>query len=257
MAKFIFISVIFFLFDFSLKAQKKNSIGISYGVNSGLLKDLNFSPLHYRETGHLFSFHYMRNNPKRRNIYEVDIDFSSGKTKTEVSTFFTPNYIYGKISASYYRKINTSKSNKWSFYAGAGYATNLFFVDWDDYEAFSYVSIHGLNLNFKTHYAINQRNHVYSTISIPFFQLLARPPYNGRDEFIIENENSPAKIFFNGKLTTFNKYYGFSWSTKYIFNVCKLIDLTINYNLNLQKVAYVNKLTHLQNQVQAGLNFDF
>ncbi len=86
---------------------------------------------------------------------------------------------------------------------------------------------------------------------------MARPPYNGRDEFIIENENSPAKIFFNGKIATFNQYYGFSWKTQYIFTVNKLIDLSANYNLNLQKVTGVNKLTHLQNQLQAGLNIKF
>lgn len=257
MAKLKYIIPIFLLFTFSLKAQKKHTIGLSYGVNSGLLKDLNYSPLHYKESGHLFSFQYLRHNPKRKNIFEIGIDFSSGKTKTDVSTFLTANYIYGKLNASYYRKINASKNNKWNFYAGAGYATNLFYVEWDDNEAFSYVATHGLVLNFKTNYSINKRNQVYSTISIPFLQLLARPPYNGRDEFIIENENSPAKIFFNGTLTSFNKYYGFSWTTKYIFNVSKLIDLSVNYNLNLQKVTGVNKLTHLQNQVQAGINIKF
>jgi hypothetical protein len=257
MAKFKYIIPIFFLLSFSIKAQKKNNIGLSYGVNSGLLKDLNFSPLHYNENGHLFSLQYLRHNPIRKNIFEVGIDFSSGKTKTDVSPFLTANYIYGKISASYYRKINASKNNKCNFYAGAGYATNLFYVEWDDNEAFSYLATHGLTLNCIANYSINKHGQIYSTISIPFLQLLARPPYNGRDDFIIENASSPAKIFLTGKLATFNKYYGFSWSTKYIFNVSKLINLSVNYNLNLQKVTGVNKLTHLQNQVQAGLNLNF
>jgi hypothetical protein len=253
--KYIF--SLFLLFSAALKAQQKSSIGLSYGVNSGLLKDLNFSPLHYKETGHLFSLKYLRNNPKSKNIFEVDVDFSSGKTKTDASTFLTSNFIYGKINTSYYRKINASKNNQRNFYAGAGYATNLFYVEWDDNEAFSYVATHGLTLNLKTNYAINQRNQVYSSISIPFLQLLARPPYNGRDEFIIENQNNPAKIFFHGKLATFNQYYGFSWATQYNFSVSKRIDLSLNYNLNLQKVTGGNKLIHLQNQLQAGLNFKF
>ncbi len=257
MTKINYILPIFFLFSFSLKAQKKNTIGLSYGVNSGLLKDLNFSPLHYKESGHLLSLQYLRHNPKRKNIFEIGIDFSSGKTKTDVSNLLTANYIYGKINASYYRKINASKNSKWKFYAGAGYATNLFYVEWDDNEAFSYVATHGLTFNFKANYLINKRNQVYSTISIPFLQLLARPPYNGRNEFIIENENSPAKIFFNGKIATFNQYYGFSWTTKYNYSINKLIDLSANYNLNLQKVTGVNKITHLQNQLQAGLNIKF
>ena len=257
MVELKFILPLLLLFSLSLKAQKKNAIGLSYGVNSGLLKDLNFSALHYKESGHLFSLQYLRHNPIRKNIFEVGIDFSSGKTKTDVSPFLTANYIYGKINVSYYLKFVASKSEKWNFYAGAGYVTNFFSVEWNDYEAFSYFAAHGLTLNCKANYIINKRNQFYSTISIPFFELLARPPYNGRDEFIIENENSPAKIFFHGKLATFNQYFGFSWTTKYIFSVNKLIDLSANYNLNLQKVSGVNKLTHLQNQLQAGLNFKF
>lgn len=257
MVKFIYIIAIFFLLTFSLKAQKSNSIGLSYGLNSALLKDLNFSPLHYKESGHLFSLQYLRHNPIRKDIFEVGIDFSMGKTKTDVSSLLTANYIYGKINASYFRKFNTSQNNKWNFYIGAGYITNLFSVEWNDYEAFSYLATHGLTLNCKVNYVINKRNQVYSTFSIPFLQLLARPPYNGRNEFIIENENSPAKIFFHGKLATFNQYYGFSWTTNYIFSVNQLIDLSVNYNLNLQKVSGINKLTHLQNQLQAGLNVKF
>ncbi|HRK80451.1 MAG TPA: hypothetical protein PLZ12_03355 [Saprospiraceae bacterium] len=257
MVKLKFILPILLLFSLSLKAQKKNTIALSYGVNSGLLKDLNFSPLHYKESGHLFSVQYLRHNPRRKNIFEVAVDFSSGKIKTDASTFLTSNFIYGKINASYYRKIKTSESNKYNFYAGAGYTTNLLYFEWDDNEAFSYWATHGLVLNFKANYLINKRNQIFSTISIPFLQLLARPPYNGRNEFIIENQNSPAKIFFNGKLATFNKCYGFSWITKYNFNVNKFIDLSVNYNLNLQKVTGANKLIHLQNQVQTGLNFKF
>ena len=257
MVKFKFILPILLLFSLTLKAQKKNTIGLSYGVNSGVLKDLNFSPLHYKESGHLLSLQYLRHNPKRKNRFEIGIDFSSRKTKTDVSNLFTANYIYGKINASYCRKINVSKSRKWNFYAGAGYATNLFYVEWDDNEAFSYVATHGLTFNCKANYLINKRNQIYSTITIPFLQLLARPPYNGRDEFIIENENSPVKIFFDRKFATFNQYYGFSWTTKYIFNVSKLIDLSVNYNLNLQNVTGVNKLTHMQNQLQTGLNIKF
>jgi hypothetical protein len=253
--KYIF--PIFLLFAASLKAQQKSTIGLSYGVNSGLLKDLNFSPLHYQETGRLVSLQYLRNNPNRKNIFEMGIDFSSGKARADVSAFLTSNFIYGKINASYYRKINASKNDQWNFYAGAGYATNLFYVEWDDNEAFSYVATHGLTLNFKTNYAINQRNQVHSSISLPFLQLLARPPYNGRDEFIIENQNNPAKIFFHGKLATFNQYYGFSWATQYHFSMSKHTDLSLNYNLNLQKVTSENRLIHLQNQLQAGLNFKF
>jgi len=256
MAKFTYILSICFLLPLSLQAQKINSIALSYGVNSGLLKDLNFSPLHYNENGRLFSLQYLRHTPVRKNIFEVGIDFNSGKEKPDVSTFLTANYIYGKINASYYRKINTS-NNKWNFYAGAGYATSLFYVEWDDNEAFSYFATHGLTLNCKANYILHGRSQVYSTISIPFLQLLARPPYNGRDEFIIENENSPVKIFFDGKPATFNLYYGFSWSTKYIFSVSKRIDLSVNYNLNLQTITGVNKLTLLQNQFQGGLNIKF
>lgn len=245
------------LFSLSLKAQKKNTIGLSYGLNSSLLKDLNFSPMHYKETGHLFSMQYLRDRPNKKNIFEVSIDFSFGKIKTEASAFFTSNFIYGKINAFYYRNFKTSKTGKFNFCAGAGYTTNVFFFEWNDYEAFSYVATHGLTINFKTKYLINKRNQIVTTISVPFLQLLARPPYNGRNEFIIENQNSPAKIFFNGKFTSFNKYYGFSWITKYNFSVNKLIDLSVNYNLNLQKVTGSNKLIHLQNQVQAGLNFKF
>lgn len=255
MTKIIYLIPVVFLFTLSLKAQEKNTISLSYGVNSGLLNDLNFSPLHYKETGHLFSLQYLRHNPNKRNIIDVAIDFSSGKIKNHTSTFLTSNYIFGKINASYSRKIKTSNSDKYNFYAGSGYATNLLYFEWNDNEAFSYVATHGLVLNFIADYSLNNLNQVYSTFSIPFLQLLARPPYNGRDEFIIENENSPAKILFNGKLATFNKYYGFSWSTKYIFHVSKHIDLSLNYSLNLQKVTGVNQLTHLQNHLQTGLNF--
>ena len=257
MAKYTCIISILFLFVIELKAQNENTIGLSFGVNNGLLKDLNFSRLHYKESGHLFSLQFLRYSIKRKDIIEIGMDFCSGKIKTDVSTFLTANSIYGKIRASYYLHIRAFKSNKWNIYAGAGYATNLLYFEWDDNEAFSYLATHGLTLNFKVNYIINKRNQIISTISVPFLQVLARPPYNGRNEFIIENENSPAKIFLDGKLVTFNHYYGFSWTTKYIFNVSKLIDLSVNYNLNHQKTTGVNKLIHLQHQVQAGININF
>ncbi len=251
--QFIFLVLVFC----PLMAQKKNTVNLGYGLNSGLLKDHNFSLLHYREFSSIYALKYSRHNPKNKNVYETEINFSSGKVKNSISELLTSNFIYAKIGTSYLREIKISKNEKWKYLVGAGYKTNLFYFQWDDNEAFSFVASHGFTLNFKTQFQINERNNINSTLEIPFMQILARPPYNGRDEFIIENENSPAKIFFHGKLVTFNKYYGFCLNTNYNFNITKCLDFALNYNLNYQKVTGINKLIHLQNQLNIGLNFNF
>ena len=233
----------------------KNQIGIRLGYNTAFLKDALFSSLNYSEAGVLVGTSYIRQNPSGKSIFETNIDVSTGKLNTKSAIYFTGSYIYANIRLAYLRKLYEHKNT--SYYLGGQYQTQIQYFDWKSQSAFSFMTTNGLSLNGLVNYSFNSKHSIQSGLSIPVFQVLARPPYNGIDEFISANQDNPLKLILTGKPTSITKYFALKWHTSYVINMSRRFDFRIAYALQYQNVVDINKFIELQNQFTTGLNFKF
>jgi hypothetical protein len=267
--KFIFlVSILFFLpltdvvaqTDSVTKNQKitRNSLQFNIGINSGFLSDKNFSPLQYSEFGGLYSLQYERATKNLKNYFDTEVDFSSGKIKTPVSSFFTAKYISANLSITYWRKLKKSKYPKIDVFIGAQANVNVNYFNWNDLDAFSFLFTYSINAATKIQYQFRPKQQIVFGISIPVLLYLVRPPYNGFDDELQDNFNNHIfKAFINGETASFNKYFSFSWKTKYVYNLSKRLDVVARNMLTYQFVAGVNKMHHFQNQIVFGINLKF
>jgi len=267
MKKSVIIFMIFIVYSNSVFSQEgelkpikkqlhKNQIGFQIGYNQGYLKDLNFSALNYKENGLLYSLNYIHQKPNGKGIFNVDMDFSLGKLKTRASKDFTSAITMANLELSYVRKL-TNKDSKYSFYLGGQYNSYLQILDWNDYESFSFLATHGIGLKGLLSYNLNSKHKFTTSLFIPVFQDLVRPPYNGIDETIIEDQDNTVKLIFAGKPSSFNTYFAFDWKLNYFYAISNRFDLTATYLVRYQNVSEINKVKHLQNQFTIGLNFKF
>ena len=242
--------------DSNLSKVLNNKIGIQIGNNFGYLKDLNFSVLNYNESGLLYSLDYINQKPNGKGIFNADIDFSLGKLKSKASEYFTSDITLANLEVSYIRLL-AKKENQLIFFLGGQYNSYLQILDWNDFESFSFLATHGIGVKGLLQCNLNSKHTFKTSLFIPVFQNLVRPPYNAIDETIIENQDNTLKLIFSGKLSSFNTYFSFDWKLNYVFEVAKRFDLTATYLVRYQKVSEINTVKHLQNQITFGANFKF
>lgn len=236
---------------------RKNQIGVFGGYNQGFLKDQIFSNLNYTENGYLIGLHHRHNKPNGKNLIETNLTFSSGKLKTNYSDFFTSSYIWANINLAYLRKLTTLKNKNINIYLGAKYKTQIQYLDWNNQTSFSFLATHGLSLQTVIFYDIKPKHSIETALSIPIFQVLVRPPYNGIDNFITTNQDKTVKLIFTGKPTTINKYFAINWTANYHYDINKRFELKLGYTFNYERVFDTHKFIQLQNQITTGFNFKF
>lgn len=232
----------------------KNSIGLQLGYNAGYLKDVNFSALNYKEGGLLYSLKFEHHPPNEKEIIDAEFNFCLGTLKTKASDNLTSASTMANFEFSYLRKLIQKRA---AIYLGAQYNSYLQILDWQGYESFSFLSTHGIGFKGLLSYPLSSKHKFTSSLFIPVFQNLVRPPYNGIDEKIIENQDNISLIIFDGQPASFNQYFAFDWKLNYLFSLSKKFDLSATYLLRYQKTSEINEITHLQNQLSVGLNFKF
>lgn len=237
-----------------LEKTAKNEIDVNLGYQKNFLKDLNLSPLNQVGGGLATLLKYKRTS---KNIWGATIQFStgniiSGPKEQEFSTL----YINANIELNYLFKIPQEKL-AYQFYVGPVYNTRVLYLDWYDLDAFSFVATHGIGIKGMVSKKINDKHLIQSSLAIPVFQFLSRPPYNGIDEFIIENQDSPAKIIFNGSPSSFNNYFALEFSLDYKYNITPHIDWMINYMLFTHTVKEANHFKSLSNSITTGIAINF
>jgi hypothetical protein len=235
----------------------KDQIGIRGGFNQGFLKDQIFSNLNYTENGFLVILDYRHLKPNGNNLIESNVFFSSGKLKTNNIDFFTSSYIMANIKLAYLRKLHSHKNNKFASHLGIKYKTQIQYLDWNNQTSFSFIATHGLSIQTNIFYKIKPKHNIETALSIPVFQVLVRPPYNGIDNFITDNQNNTFKLIFTGKPTSLNKYFAINWETNFKYEISKRFELKLGYTLNYERVFETHKFTQLQNQITTGINFKF
>lgn len=240
----------------SIEKTKLNHIGIAVGYNQGYVNDLNFSALNYHESGLCYSLDYIRQQRNGKGFLIVDADVSLGKLKNRASGFFTSNNTVANLEISYLHKIYL-KNPKCETYLGGQLNTYLQILDWNDYESFSFLATHGIGPKVLVSFKLNPNNRFQASLFLPLFQNLVRPPYNGIDELIIENQDNTIKLITSGQPASFNKYMALDWKLIYSLAITHVFDWNFSYLLRYQNINEVNKFVHLQNQLTTGLTFNF
>ncbi|MEQ9382711.1 MAG: hypothetical protein RIF36_12770 [Imperialibacter sp.] len=251
-----FIALLFFLKNAHgqhLKEASINQVGVGVGYQHSYLKDDNFSPLNQAGGGLATSARYQRIS---KNVFGVNFQFSSGNIHSGPTSGFTTSFINANLELEYLFKL-TPDENAFQFFLGPANSTRVLYLDWYDLEAFSYVATHGVGIKGMVSKHIKEKHLLQATLSLPVFQLLARPPYNGIDEFIIENQDSPANIIFSGTPSSLNDFFALGLCVDYKYKLTERVAWHTNYSLHMQTVMATNRFKSLSNTVTTGVAVNF
>ena len=253
----IILCLLVIVFDIRSQSEKfkKNNVGIRYGANFSGLHDRNFSPLFYYESGSYYALRYERTNGK--SLFYFFSDFSSGKLRTKTSDHFTSIYIKGGIDLSYLRKTSISPNRNLQSFLGVGVQSFNHYIDYQEQEAFSFLLAHSVAFKYVTGYSLSNWHKVQLRLSIPVITLLVRPPYNGYDEELKENQKSPLKLITDGKIVSLGQYFAVSSQLGYTYILNRHFDLNGEYNFAFFQSRTLKRATHFHNQVLAGITFKF
>lgn len=231
----------------------KNHLDVGIGYQKIYLEDENFSPLNQNGGGLLYALSYRR---CAKNSYGASVQYSSGSLFSGPSKRFNTSFINANLSLEYLAGL--SKADKpFNSYLGVAYNTRVLYLDWYDLDAFSYTATHGFSLKGMVTVKAGEKHFIQSSLAIPMLQFLGRPPYNGIDEFIIENQDNPANIIFHGNLVSINKYAALEWLFSYSYQLSGRIGINVEYSLYAQKVREPNQVRSLSNTVSTGVRFKF
>lgn len=253
------IAILFFTFlTVAIQAQDtnktfKNQLDVDIGYQKIYLKDDNFSPLNQNGGGLIYSISYNRG---LNNRFGVSIQYSSGNLDSGPLNRFNTSYINANLRVEYLAGLSL-ENRSFDFYFGGTYNTRVLFLDWYDLDAFSFTTTHGISLKGLLIKEIGKKHFAQSALTIPVLQFLSRPPYNGIDEFIIENQDNPAIILFNSNLESMNKYLGLEWLLSYTYQFSSRLDLRVEYTLYFQKVDQLNHFKSLSNAISTGITINF
>ena len=233
---------------------KPDQLAVEVGPHLGYLRDINFSPLNYRETGIVFSLAYSHRNKKDNLLFTADVDYMQGKLKTDVSDYFTTNMFLANLELSLLFKLSNSAQRKLLMFAGPQYNSFFQYAQWGtDRESWTYLMAHGLNIKGLAMYRISARSSIQSSLSIPVISNFVRPPYNGFDQYIVDHSEKVMQLSFRGETASFDKYVAFDWKTTYCYDTGEHLSVLFRYLARYQYVPGVNKVVQFQNQLTAGV----
>jgi hypothetical protein len=236
----------------------RTRIGFNIGPHLGYMKDLNYAVLNYRENGTAYSLQYMHDSRTQKYQFNGEINFTSGDLKTKASTFFKTPFIQGNISLSFLFKVRQLSNSNIRVYAGPQLNSFFQYMQWgEDMDSWNYLMVHGLNLTLSGHYKLSEHKSIVTTLSVPVFSNLVRPPYNGFNEYIVQNQDDILKLAFKGEPASLNKYVNIDCKFIYHYALGAHADFTAGYLFRYQHVSGYNELNQFQNQFFAGLTFKF
>lgn len=233
----------------------KNRLQLSVGYDHAYFKDYNLSPLNYKGPGYGIDFGY-QGNTRKKHLWKVDFHHSSSTLKTPASTRFDVDRDVFRFQLGYTHSVplkNTSSHLR----VGAGYRTYIDFQDFLELNAISYFGLHAFELQADYTHQISQKHQIETSIGIPFYGLLARPPYSGWDKHMIENADNLVLNFFRGSWKSLNTFQAVNWSVDYRFQFAKHWELNVAYQLHHYRTSFRDKAVIASNQLQLGINFTF
>jgi len=241
--------------DDRFKAGIKNSIRLQGGLGQGYFKDLNYSPLIYSSGGLVINTSYHR-SLKNENLLFFSAGFQFGELNTAVTEFNTSEHFNVNLELGFLGNIpvNTSEIK---LRIGGQYHSNIDVVFYDGTEAITAFGLHSLDLTGSISWDIATKHTLSSTMSLPVFGLLIRPPWTGWDKYIVEHEDNRIPIFFRGKWTSLNDFFSINWNIQYQFTISSKWDLAAKYLFRYYRTENLKTAIIPSNQFTIGTNFNF
>jgi len=236
--KLLFLISIFTLsytsgFSQSETNTKKNKFEFSTGLNSGALKNLEFSPVsRYDYNGLVYKFGYERTS-KNQNLFNVQFDYLESELKTDLIPVLNLDYAKIGLSFSYLKQIYSE--NKFSVHLGLQSYSNLsIYSKSDDYRSIFNQTL-GIASQFS--YQINEKHSFTSKLTIP--AVLFRLSDSSAD------------------LHSFNKYQSLFWNIGYKYSLSNHLDVKLSYYFNYDRLQIPNAFREIQYQLNLGINYKF
>lgn len=235
-----------------------NVISFSLGPNTGFLKDVNYSILNYRQRGMCYNLGYRHQNKEKSFLLNSGISFTSGKLSSDAADHFTTPFVQGQLFISVLFDVYKKDKSPLRTYAGPQLNSFFQYMQWgDNMDSWSYLMAHGLNFSIYQTFRLSSRKSLNVFGTIPVLSNFVRPPYNGFNEHIVQNQEKILKLAFEGEPVTLNKYLSIDLKFVYLYSLGKHVDFSFAYMLRYQHVPGYNELTQWQNQFTAGLNICF
>lgn len=240
--------------------SRKNTIQLQVGLEQGLFKDLNFSPMNYSSRGLAANLGYQR-NLKNDDCFFFSSNFQFGELKfgelyTYITDFNTSDHYNFNMEFGYLKSI-PNNSTKINVLVGGQYHSYLDIVFYDGSEAVTFYGLHSLDLTGNISWNISEKQTLLNTISLPVFGLLVRPPWTGWDKYIVEHQNKPLPVFFRGNWASLNKFFALNWNIQYQYTISRKWDLTAKYQFRYYRTEELKTAIIPSNQFTIGTCFNF
>ncbi len=241
--------------DYKDEVIRKNILHLQFGLESGYFKDLNFSPLNYSNSGLAISLGYQR-YLKNDNRLFFSSNIQLGELNTAVSEYNSSDHYNVNLELGFLGNIpvNASELKLW---LGGQYHAYFDIIFYDDELAITFYGLHSLDLSGSISWDISSKHELSSTISLPVFGLLIRPPWIGWDIYITEHEDNRLPLFFRGKWTSLNEFFAFNWNIQYQFAITPRWSLTAEYQFRYYRTDELKTAIIPSNQFTAGTRFSF
>ena len=196
---------------------KNNSqLQILVGYNEGSFRDLNFSPLGHNLSGGSIALSYAKHNVERGTYFKTQFNFAPSIMRSNNGQTFQYNHLAGGLSVSYLKKIYEPVSNL-NIYAGGSYRSSANFVMYNGLDAFTFLFAHSLEASARVEYTPLKNHRISSNLSLPLATVAVRPPHAGFDKDIIDKQDEPLRLIFDGELGSFNRYGAFRIENRYTY----------------------------------------
>ena len=234
------------------KTIRKSNINLGFGLGCGYLKDQNYSPLSYSSSGVVVNAGYRRNI--NGNLLFLTSDIQFGELNTAVSEYNTSDHYNINLELGFLKNIPINCSEI-KFRLGGQYHAYFDIVFYDSESAITFYGLHSLDLTGSISWNISSKHALSSTISLPVFGLLIRPPWTGWDIYTIYNESYP--LFFKGRWTSLNDFFAFNLNILYHFSIATRWDLTAKYLFRYYRTDELETAIIASNQFTIGTSFSF
>ena len=236
------------------KTIRKNNINLGFGLGRGYLKDQNYSPLSYSSSGVVVNAGYLRNI--NGNLLFLTSNVQFGDLNTAVSEFNTSDHYNINLELGFLKNIPINCSEI-KFRLGGQYHAYFDIVFYDSESAITFYGLHSLDLTGSISWDISSKHALSSTISLPVFGLLIRPPWTGWDMYITEHEDNRLPLFFRGKWTSLNDFFAVNLNIQYQFAIGPGWDLTAKYYFRYYRTDELKTAIIASNQLTIGASFSF